>query len=1377
MKIAKKVLSVLLAITMVLGTFVVAASANGDSSSTYQVKYWVTATPIEDGGTWEWSADDEDYLYNDPVWEDSQEGNITVEPGKKYMIAIHCTNNYYAGILEGVLFYDNRLLDAGEIFTYQTQQEASSDRTIWMCTWNSSNPYVKNCVDGNGIQTPSSIAHPVATLTQYNSVMNDDGSYYFGKKLETKEEADATGWGYFLFGHAPNAAKKRTVKMTNTTECLVSFPVQIPDDAKSGTEYKFIMPEENVRREENKKGLMFLSKVPGATQCTADELSKAENRFMNKDQYFDVEGTKITLTVAGSSATDYSALQAKYDAVKDTVVANYNNTADFVAALAAAKTILDEQTADQAAVDSALEALTAGYEKLEVKSADYTALNAAKSSAAAIKADDYEQDANWTAFQTAYTEAQAIATGLDITHQAEISAAATKLTNAIANLTPKKVEADANYTGLDAEIAASQKIADEQSASWYTTDTWSAFTTALANAKAVARDLKESQQATVDAAADALTNARTGLKEADASYTALDALIAEADKLNQSDYTSGSWTSFANALADAKAVARDLKAKNQATIDAAYAALNNAKAGLVALGAADYSKLIAEINNGTTYTQDYYTEESWNAYQTVLAAAQAMVDAGNLKEDAQAEINTMLANLIKAKADLKLVGADYTAVNAAIARIPSTSDLTAYYTLASAQAVIAAKDAVVYGKTKDEQSVVDAYAAEINDKVDALVLLPADTNALKNAIDKAGSFDKDLYTEESYTAMKNELDKANALYNTANLTKKDDQARVDDQAAALTAAITGLVPAGADYTALIAAVDEYEEFVNSGEDEYYTSESKQPYAQAYLAGCDVIDAKYPKSEQAKVDAAVKAINDAKAALVEKNADFTALDENIQKLNTNLTTYKAYLTDEYKATATEAINDANATDFRALKYRNQGTVDEMNNRIVSIFNAPEFKPWDYTKINEAKAAYEAIDRTLYTDESLATVDALFAGIKWDYVQDPVKRGDETTSQYMLARNQEKAVLAWEASLELKPVVEKADYTALDAAIAAADALIAKGTGNYTDDSVKVLQDALAAAKAVARDLTADDQQIVDNATAALNAAMPLTEKSADYTALDAAIALANSKNADDYTDASYAVMTSKLAAAMDLARDLKISAQGTVDKAANELNAAISALVRKPIEVKGSIVSVEWTPSESVYNTFNVKVNNNNGDYANKIQFIDPDGNTRTFARDSASVSIVSYDVNGEVCDAKYRLASYEIWTINTNMNPDVEIKAIAKVFDNGYFWENTDVAYKFTVKLVQPVADTKVYSVTPAATEGAAGRVDVTVVTGLDVYGVRMVMSNGATLTFKTATVDGNQKTFNCKASAYNDGENVIGVQIKIGGEWIDATSFTYTVK
>lgn len=1374
MKLTKKVLSILLAIAMVLGTFAVAASANGNpDTAPYKSKIWLTASPITAGAEWtsktEWTA---------PTWTDTKTGDMEVTAGQKIMIAVHINTNFDVGHCSSFIYYDDRLLDPNEIRMAQGYAKSTLGNMRTMTSYNESDPYLTNTNFNKRASSCSSLYTNNNFLNALNRCADDDGNVYFKKlvgetgKYANITEAKAAGWGFYMYDTYPDPEIATTTSLDGT-EYLLAIPMQIPEDAQPGDTYKFVMPEDNIRRATNKVSGTFIGRCPdgdGSSQI----VNSLDYIYLDGERYFDLRGTEITLTVKGAEAqVDYSKLQAKYDEVKDTVVANYNNTEDFVIALAAAKTILDEKKADQTTVNNALTALEAGYDKLQIKGADYTALNAAKNAAANIKAENYEQDANWTAFQNAYDAAKAIAAGLDINHQTEITAAATALTNAIANLTPKVVEEDADYTKLNAEIAASQKIVDTEQASWYTEATWSAFTTALAEAKAVPTGLKKSSQGTIDKAASALNAARTGLVEAAANYTNIDALIKECDALTAGNYTSVSWQNLTIALNAAKALARDIKARNQATIDTAYNNLKAAKDALVPLGKANYQPIIDEINKGTAYTEDYYTTESWAAYQTVLAAAQAMVDAGNLKEDEQAQISKMVEDLIAAKAALIFVDADYTAVDAALAKIPADADLAAYYTNDTATAVIVARNAVVRGYNKTKQPDVDNMAADIETAVANLKLIPADTTALKAAIDEAKRVNSALYTADSYNAMKAELDKAEALYAKTDLTKKDNQAEVDAQTKALNDAITALVPAGADYTKLNNAIKAFEALTESD----WTADTWVVAKAKYDAAVEASKKVYTVDKQAELDAIADALTEAISKLVPAPADFTALDAILKDINIYLTSWAKYVTDDYKTRANAAVESANAADFRALTKKDQATVDAKTAEITELYNNPEFLAWDYTKINEAKAAFAAIDRSKYTDDSLAAVEALFAQVGDDWKQDPRKPEGAQQSAYASQMLIQSRVLKWETLLVEKPVEEKADYTALDAAIKTAEELIAKGTSIYTDDSVKVLQDALAEGKALSRDLLASEQGTVDAATAKINAAMPLTEKDASYTALDAAIALAKTKNADDYTEASFKAMTDKLAAAEAVARDLKITAQATIDKAANELNAAISALVLKPTEVKGAIQLVEWTPSTDSFNTFSVKVNHVDGDYAYKIQFIDADGNTRTITRRNkagivTAATVKTYDAQGNECSELSADAAYDIWTINTRIATGCEIKVIAKF---GYTWESQDVAYKFTVDLVKPTLDTAVYAITPAATAGKVGRVGVKVETGMDIQGVRTVMSTGATLTQKAYTVENGHKVFDAQASCYLEGENVIKVQVKYGNEWHDADSFTYT--
>ncbi|MEO5392637.1 FIVAR domain-containing protein, partial [Bifidobacterium bifidum] len=126
----------------------------------------------------------------------------------------------------------------------------------------------------------------------------------------------------------------------------------------------------------------------------------------------------------------------------------------------------------------------------------------------------------------------------------------------------------------------------------YTADSWKAFETALAHAKAVIASDSATQQ-DVDAALGALTSARDGLTEkgevkpdpkpepGTVDKAALDKAVkkVEAEKLDGSKYTADSWKAFETALAHAKAVIGNANS-TQFDIDNALSMLNDARAAL-----------------------------------------------------------------------------------------------------------------------------------------------------------------------------------------------------------------------------------------------------------------------------------------------------------------------------------------------------------------------------------------------------------------------------------------------------------------------------------------------------------------------------------------------------------------------------------------------------------------------------------------------------------------------------------------------------------------------------------------------------------------------------------------------------------------------------
>ena len=134
---------------------------------------------------------------------------------------------------------------------------------------------------------------------------------------------------------------------------------------------------------------------------------------------------------------DKSALQAKYDEVKDLKADGY--TADswkaFEAALKTAKTVLGSDKAGQADVDLALQMLSdahAGLKKEEAPAVDKSKLDAAVKEAKELKADDYKT-MSWNPFAKALAEAEAVLADAKA-DQAAVDAAAKALADARAGL-------------------------------------------------------------------------------------------------------------------------------------------------------------------------------------------------------------------------------------------------------------------------------------------------------------------------------------------------------------------------------------------------------------------------------------------------------------------------------------------------------------------------------------------------------------------------------------------------------------------------------------------------------------------------------------------------------------------------------------------------------------------------------------------------------------------------------------------------------------------------------------------------------------------------------------------------------------------------------
>ena len=197
---------------------------------------------------------------------------------------------------------------------------------------------------------------------------------------------------------------------------------------------------------------------------------------------------------------------------------------------------------------------------------------------------------SWKTFADAMAHAKAVIADDSATQQ-DVDNALKALTDAYAGLTEKTPEpAPVSKSELDKKIKAIE--AEKLDGSKYTAESWKAFETALAHAKAVIASDSATQQ-DVDAALGALTSARDGLTEkgevkpdpkpepGTVDKAALDKAVkkVEAEKLDGSKYTADSWKAFETALAHAKAVIGNANS-TQFDIDNALSMLNDARAAL-----------------------------------------------------------------------------------------------------------------------------------------------------------------------------------------------------------------------------------------------------------------------------------------------------------------------------------------------------------------------------------------------------------------------------------------------------------------------------------------------------------------------------------------------------------------------------------------------------------------------------------------------------------------------------------------------------------------------------------------------------------------------------------------------------------------------------
>ena len=465
-------------------------------------------------------------------------------------------------------------------------------------------------------------------------------------------------------------------------------------------------------------------------------------QYSDDNQYYDFSEATLTLVVPGASEpeVDTTELEAKLKEAAD-LLAGGNLTEASIAGLNAAIEVGNAALTsnDQATIDEAVDALVEAINAAEGL-ADYTALNNAIARYEALNPADWSNFASATA---KYDDAKAIASGLGVSAQGTIDAAAAALNAAIDALT-----AALDYSALEAKY---NELAGKDVAN-YTDDTAARFNAALAAAKALVDNKNAADQAEINAAYDELVAADAALALKAADYSALNAAISAFEAVDAKAWTDDSYAAAKAAYDAAKAVARDLDITAQATVDAAAKDLEDAIKALVPAAGANYADLDAAIAAAKALVADNYV--SFADVTTALANAEAV--ARDLTANDQAIIDEAAAALNAAIAALVEADADYTKVNAAItaadAILNKKDNGVNSYSDATLEAINEAKATVVTGLKKKDQAQVDEMAAAINAAIATAEFRAWDYTAINAHIAAIEANDADYYDKDSYAA-------------------------------------------------------------------------------------------------------------------------------------------------------------------------------------------------------------------------------------------------------------------------------------------------------------------------------------------------------------------------------------------------------------------------------------------------------------------------------------------------------------------------------------------------------------------------------------------------------------------------------------------------
>ena len=236
--------------------------------------------------------------------------------------------------------------------------------------------------------------------------------------------------------------------------------------------------------------------------------------------------------------------------------------------------------------------------------------------------------------------------------------------------------------------------------------------------------------------------------------------------------------------------------------------------------------------------------------------------------------------------------------------------------------------------------------------------------------------------------------------------------------------------------------------------------------------------------QAEIDQLVTDLNTAITNLQVKAADFTALDNLLSTVPTNLTVY----TPETVTNLNNVLNSVNALDRTTMNILNQAEINQLVTNLNAALTNLEAKPADFTTLDNLLSTVPT-DLTIYTPETVTNLNN---------VLNSIKALDRTSMNILNQAKIDQLVTNLNAALT-NLQIKAADFTKLDNLLSTVPANLTI----YTPETIQNLNDVLNSINTLDRTaMNILNQTVIDRLVTNLNAVLKsLQVKPANFTELD------------------------------------------------------------------------------------------------------------------------------------------------------------------------------------------------------------------------------------------------------------------------------------